>query len=57
MLSIFWGGGGGGGLRDWGKGVCCGNVPVQIMSIVSCFKSLTCLLLSVEVEVTLHPRI
>ena len=40
-----------------GKGMCCGNVRVKIMSFVSCFKSPTCLLLSVVVEVTLHPRI
>ena len=58
MLYIFFGGeGGGGGEGGWGKGMCCGNVQVKIMSFVSCFKSPTCLLLSVVVEVTLHPRI
>ena len=59
MLYNFFGGGGGGGggYRGRGKGMCCGNVRVKIMSFVSCFKSPTCLLLSVVVEVTLHPRI
>ena len=59
ILSFYlsFGTGGRGGLRDWGKGVFCGNVPVKIMSIVICFKILTCLLLSVVVEVALHPRI
>ena len=40
VMLYFWG-----EQRDWRKGVRCGNVPVKKMSIISCFKRLTCLFL------------